>query len=314
MSADLRLSVVIVNWNTRAYLEACLTSLDEQAIPHQVIVLDNASNDGSAELVRRAFPNVHLIASDKNLGFAAGNNRAARASHGDYLLLLNPDTVVPSGTLQTLVEYADAHPEIGALGPALENPDGSHQRSCWRGYPGLGMALADALYLWKIPWLPFGTSSEYRPEELKQPLVVDHLLGACMLIRRACWQQVGEIDASYFLFLEETDWCYRAQRAGWQLVYYPYAHIVHYGQASVRQAPRKNIPLFYSSYLRFYRARHGQNSPGSFLLKGIIALACVIRMGMWRTRAAQARDTAARELAGAMTLGYRQTLTELGTL
>lgn len=314
MNDELTLSIVIVNWNALDFLNACLSSLQTQFIPHEIVVLDNASTDGSAEKVRRSFPQVRLIAAEKNLGFAAGNNFAVRQTHGKYLLLLNPDTMVAPNVLKTLVEYAEGHPEIGALGPELRNPDGSHQRSCWRGYPGLGMALADALYLWKIPWFPLTARSEFRPEELLYPISVDHLLGACILIRRSTWEQVGEIDESYFLFLEETDWCYRAQRAGWKLVYYPEVHIVHYGQASVRQAPRKNIPLFYSSYLRFYRARHGEKSAGAYILKGIIALACVIRMGMWRTRAAQARDAATGELARAMTMGYRQTLSELAAL
>lgn len=306
-------SVIIVNWNARDLMRACLASLSSQTLTPQVIVVDNASSDGSVEMLRREFPYVQLLASEKNLGFAAGNNAGARAAHGRYLLLLNPDTTAPPDTLQKLVEYADAHPELGALGPALKNADGSHQRSCWRGFPGLGMALADALYLWKAPWLPFAQQSEYRPEDLRAPRTVDHLLGACMLVRRTTWEHVGALDENYFLFLEETDWCFRAQQRGWKIGYFPDAHIIHYGQQSMRQAPRKNIPHFYSSYLRFYRNSRGKNSFGVLALKGIIAVACVIRMGMWRERAVRARDTAARELAGAMTLGYQQTLSELPT-
>ncbi len=307
-------STLIVNWNARDFLRRCLESLQAQAVTQEIFVVDNASRDGSVEMVRTEFPDVRLLASEKNLGFAAGNNLAAQHARGRYLFLLNPDTIVPPETLPALVAFADAHPKIGALGPQLQNADGSVQRSCWRGFPGLRMALADALYLWKIPWLPFAQASEYRSEELRAARRVDHLLGACMLIRHAAWEQVGALDENYFLFLEETDWCWRAQRKEWQLFYFPDAHIVHFGQQSMRQAPRKNIPQFYASYLRFYRATHNQNSIGAWTLKGIIALACLIRMGMWRERAARARDAAARELARAMTLGYRQTLSELGTL
>ena len=314
MNDAVDVSVLIVNWNAREFLRPCLASLQMQSALHNVILVDNASTDGSVESVRANFPNVHLIASEKNLGFAAGNNRAAQHSRGRYLLLLNPDTTVPPGALAKLVAYADAHPEIGALGPQLQNPDGTPQRSCWRGFPGLSMALTDALYLWKLPWLPFAQRSEYRAEELQAPRRVDHLLGACMLIRRAAWEQVGALDENYFLFLEETDWCLRAQRAGWQIVYFPDTHIVHFGQQSMRQAPSKNIPQFYASYLRFYRAQHGAKTLRAFLLKGIIAVACLIRIGMWRERARRARDAAAREVARAMTVGYRQTLSQLGTL
>lgn len=313
MMHDLAVSVLIVNWNARDLLRACLASLQTQTSPHEIIVVDNASTDDTVGMLRAEFPRVLCIASEKNLGFAAGNNLAANVARGRYLLLLNPDTTVSSGALDKLVAYADAHPDIGALGPELQNPDGSHQRSCWRGFPGLGMAFADALYLWKVPGLGFAASSEYRPDELLEPRTVDHLLGACMLIRRAAWAQVGALDENYFLFLEETDWCLRAQRAGWRSVYFPGASVIHFGQASMRQAPVKNIPQFYTSYLRFYRARHAGNALGTNALKAIIGMGCLIRIGMWRTRETKAANAAARELAREMTAGYRRAFSELGT-
>lgn len=313
MMHDAAVSVIIVNWNARDLLRTCLASLQQQTALCEIIVLDNASTDNTLGMVRAEFPHVTCIASNKNLGFAAGNNLAAKLARGRYMLLLNPDTVVPPSALDKMVAYADAHPEIGALGPELQNPDGSHQRSCWRGFPGLGMAFADALYLWKVPGLGFAVASEYRPEELLESRSVDHLLGACMLIRRAAWAQVGALDESYFLFLEETDWCLRAQHAGWRVVYFPGAHVIHFGQASMRQAPLKNIPQFYNSYVRFYRANNGQNPLGVNVLKGIIGLGCLIRIGMWQRRENRAADAGARELARAMTAGYRQTLRELGT-
>lgn len=313
MNDGIQVSVLIVNWNACRHLARCLQSLADQKIAHEVIVLDNASTDDSVAMIRSKFPGVQLVVGDRNFGFAAGNNRAARQARGRYLLLLNPDTRVQSGALHNLVSYADAHPSIAALGPELVNPDGSHQRSCWRGFPGLRMAFADAFYLWKIGWLPFGNRSEYSVAELRAPRAVDHLLGACMLIRRAAWEVVGGLDENYFLFLEETDWCMRAQHAGWKIVYYPHARVTHFGQASMRQEPHTSIPQFYKSYLYFYRAHHGSNSPGALALKGIIAVACIIRIGMWRERAARARDAANREIARGMTIGYRQTLSELGT-
>jgi GT2 family glycosyltransferase len=175
------------------------------------------------------------------------------------------------------------------------------------------MALADALYLWKIAWLPLAHASEYRDDELREPRTVDHLLGACMVIPRAAWNQVGPFNEDYFLFLEETDWCLRAQQAGLKNYYLPNTLVTHYGQASMRQEPRRNIPLFYKNYLRFYRTQHGEKAFGAYILKGIFALACLIRIGMWRKREARSSDDATRVLARGMSVGYRQTLSELGT-
>lgn len=313
MNQDIAVSVLIVNWNAREHLVRCLTSLAGQRVSHEVIFFDNASTDDSVALVRKEFPDVRLVASDVNYGFAGGNNRAAAQANGRYLLLLNPDTQAEPDAIPKLVAYADANPGFAAWGPELVNPDGSHQRSCWRGYPGLGMAFADALYLWKFSWLAIGNSSEYTPAELREPRAVDHLLGACMLVRRDAWAQLGGLDESYFLFLEETDWCLRAQKLGWKIGYFPGARVTHFGQASMRQVPAKSVPQFYKSYFHFYRAHHGAHSPGTYLLKAIIALACLIRIGMWRERAARARDHAAREIARGMTIGYRRTLSELGT-
>jgi GT2 family glycosyltransferase len=313
MSEPLAVSVLIVNWNAREHLRGCLDSLRTQTLAHETIVLDNASSDGSATMVRRDFPNVPLIVSEKNLGFAAGNNQAAKRATGTYLLLLNPDTTLPPDCLEKMVAFARRQSALGALGPQLLNPDGSRQRSCWRGFPGIRMALEDALYLWKFSRLPLAHASEYRTDELREPRPVDHLLGACLLIPREAWEQVGPLDENYFLFLEETDWCLRAQRAGRTNYYFPYAQVTHYGQASMRQEPSRNIPQFYKSYLRFYRAQHGQRAFGAVVLKGIFALACLIRIGMWRKRESGTSDGKARELARGMGLGYRQTLSELGT-
>lgn len=312
MKDEIAVSVVIVNWNARDHLKRCLGSLANQRVAHEIIVFDNASTDGSLGMLKHEFPEAHVISSDKNFGFAGGNNRAAARARGRYLLFLNPDTRLCADTLATLVAYADANPDIAALGPRLINPDGSHQRSCWRGFPGLSMALVDALYLWKLNWLPFARATEYDPAELSAPRTVDHLLGACMLIPRAAWETIGGLDERYFLFLEETDWCLRAKKAGWRIVYDPDAQVTHFGQASMRQTPRKSIPQFYKSYLYFYRAHHSKRLPGAWALKAIIALACLIRIGMWGERAARADDSGARELARGMTTGYRQTLSELG--
>jgi N-acetylglucosaminyl-diphospho-decaprenol L-rhamnosyltransferase len=307
------LSIIIVNWNARNLLVRCLESLliGTTGLATETWIVDNASTDGSVDLVRSAFPGVYLIANSQNLGFAAANNQAAMKATGRYLLLLNPDTEVPPYALRSLVRYADAHPDVGVLGPRLLNHDRTHQRSCWRGYPGISMALIDALYLWKIPWIPIARLSEYHPHQLGEPRDVDHLLGACLLVRREAWQDVGPLDERYFLFLEETDWCWRAKRAGWRVVYYPHAAIIHYGQHSIRQQPASNLPHLYRGYCRFYRRHSPEYELGLSVLKAVIAFASALRIALWTVRAWRASETAAREQCRRMVAAYQQVLREL---
>lgn len=304
-------SIFIVNWNTREFLARCLESLPLGcgALNYQVIVVDNASADGSQQFVSERFPAVKLIANSENVGFAAANNQAAKESIGRYLLLLNPDIETIPSSIAGLVYYADAHPESGALGPHLLNSNGSDQRSCWRNYPGMGMALVDALYLWKLPWIPLSWVSEYRPSEITAPRAVDHLLGACMLIRRAAWAQVGPFDESYLLGAEETDWCYRARQAGWQIVYHPDFRVTHHGQKSLWQQPAQSLPRLYSGYLQFY-IRHSSKR-WEWMLRGILALGAMMRIGLWNVRAIKARDESLRRQAKRMALGYRQVIQQL---
>jgi GT2 family glycosyltransferase len=309
MQMRVDLSVIIVNWNTREFLRRCLESLPLAcgSVNYEVWVVDNASADGSAECVRQHFQSVNLITNIENVGFAAANNQAAQKANGRYLLLLNPDTEPLPKSIAGLGAYADAHPEIGVIGPRLLNSDGSDQRSCWRGYPGLEMAIVDAFYLWKLSWIPVTWLSEYRPDELRQPHLVDHLLGACILIRRSAWEKVGPLDERYFLGSEETDWCYRARKLGWQIVFHPGYQVVHHGQKSAWQQPSKNLPHLYSGYLRFYCKHHGGGLRLG-LLNLILALGAFIRTGLWTVRWLAARSDESRKQAAAMVRGYWRVL------
>lgn len=188
------------------------------------------------------------------------------------------------------------------------------QRSCWRGYPGILAALIDALYLWKIPWLSLVKHSEYTPDELREIRDVDHLLGACMLIPRAVWNKVGPLDEGYFLFLEETEWCQRAQKLGLRRVYYPYASVVHYGQHSMRQQPIRNLPHLYHSYCRFYRQSRPGNWLGLIVVKLVIGLATLLRSLLWAFRYTYASQDNQRGVALSMLKGYQQVLRQLPTL
>ncbi|MCC7359786.1 MAG: glycosyltransferase family 2 protein [Anaerolineales bacterium] len=309
---DPDIAILIVSYNAAGVLPACLDSLPAGAagLSSETIVVDNASTDDSVTVLRERYPQIRLFANPQNVGFAAANNQAAAAARARYLLLLNPDTVVRPGALRALVTCAEAHPQAGTLGPRLLNADGTPQRSCWRGFPGLGMALADALYLWKLPGLPLARGAEYRPSELTDTREVDHLLGAALLVSRALWEQLGGLDSSYFLFLEETDWCYRAQRAGRPSYFTPEAVIVHLGEHSMRQNPRRNLPQFYRSYCQFYRKHHTPGLIRRALLKAIIAAAAIVRLALWGWRRLR-RPGAARAQARAMQAGYAQVLVQL---
>lgn len=305
-------AVVIVNWNACTLLVNCLRSLIAQdGVTKQVIVVDNASTDSSVEAVRACFPEVRLLANSRNVGFAAANNQGARLATGRYLLLLNPDTELSAGSLADLVLFADAHPDAVAIGPRLLNADGSQQRSAWRGFPGLATALIDALYLWKLPWLPISRTSELTQDELRRPQSVDHLLGACILIRRAAWEGVGPLDERFFLFLEETDWCRRARAGGWQVLYTPEPSITHFGQQSMRQVPVHSLPHLYRSTCLFYRKHHAHRSGGLMLLKVIMALAVLMRLGLWTVRYGRAKQVSSRQQAVRTLAGYTRVLREL---
>lgn len=310
------ISIIVINWNAEKVISRCLSSLREANLGSaEIIVIDNASSDRSVGLLRAEFPEVKLVTNDVNIGFAAANNQAAGLSAGQNLLFLNPDTEVSNhNALAELQNYITNHPDIGVIAPQLRNPDGSIQRSAWWGYPGLSAAIIDAFYLWKIPWLPCIHRSEVIGSKLVDATEVDHLLGAFMLIPRKAWDEVGPMDDRYFLFLEETEWCRRAKRSGWRVVYYPKTYITHFGQHSMRQQPSQNLPHLYRSYCRFYRESQNSTRLGLALLKIIILWAVIIRFCLWFGRTVITRWYGMKDQAWSMLNGYIQVLRELPSM
>jgi hypothetical protein len=281
------ISVCLVNLNTVDLLRDCLKSIFEQKgrVSVEAIVVDNASTDGSVEMVRQEFPQVKLIANKEYLGFAAGNNQAFSVAQGRYLLYLNTDTVVLAGALEAMLEFMDEHSEAGAMGCKLLNADGSLQRSCWRGFPSLQMALVDAFYLWRLtPGLAWVRASEIGPEELQNTLEVDHLLGACILIRREALDQVGFLKEDYIIFLEETDLCYRMKQHGWRIYFDPKGQVIHYGQQTGRKIPVWTTVQKYRNYYRFCRENKLCSGPKLLMLKVVFMIASLIRIGLWAVR------------------------------
>ena len=236
-AAEVDLSVVIPSYNTRELMEQALRTVDEasEGLRVQVIVVDNASRDGSQEMVEAGFPHVELIRNDRNLGFGGANNIAFRRVKGRHVLLLNSDTIVGADTLRTLVEFMDEHPEAGAAGCRILNPDGSLQLDCRRGFPTPSAAFYKLTGLSRL----FPRSRRFArynltyldPEETSE---VDALSGSCMIVRGRVLEEVGGFDEDYFMYGEDLDWCFRMGQAGWKIHYVPATQIIHFGGASGR--------------------------------------------------------------------------------
>ena len=256
------LSVVVLSWNVRDLLRECLKSVvRDGGLATEIIVVDNASDDGSVEMVRAEFPDVRLIANATNRGYAGGNNDGIAAAVGRYVMILNPDTVTQGNALAAMVAYADAHPDVGVVGPQLLNPDGSAQSSR-RRFPTLMTALFEST--WLQPLAPRGVLRHYYmlDQSDDETQEVDWVTGACFLVRREAIQQVGGLDESFFMYSEELDWCRRIKQAGWQVVYLPTAQVVHYvGKSSDQVVAQRHI-YFQTSKVRYLRKHHGKLAAG----------------------------------------------------
>ncbi len=248
------LSVIIVSFNTRALLEACLRSLGQTRVALEVFVVDNGSTDGSVELVRAQFPQVRLLLPGRNLGFAAANNMALRRATARHVLLLNPDAAVEPGALEAVVNFLDQHPDVGALGGQLTYGDGSFQHSVFH-FPTLPMIFLDFFPL-NHRLLNSRLNGRYPRRWYDRSFDVDHPLGAFMAVRRTVLEDVGLLDPSYFMYCEEIDWAYRIRRAGWRICYVPDARAVHHaGQSTSRLHRQMFVELYRSRYLLYRRYR-----------------------------------------------------------
>ncbi|MGI5914983.1 MAG: glycosyltransferase family 2 protein [Anaerolineae bacterium] len=249
-------SVIIVNWNTRDLLEQCLASVYETAADmcHEVIVVDNASTDGSVEMIRRRFPDVQIVQNHENVGFARANNQAAQVATGRYLLLLNSDARLCPGALGALRSVLRDRPCAGIVGARLLHADGAFQAG-HSDFPGL---VQDALILSGLGRALYGRwYPSHGPGVEQGSRSVDSVEGACMLIHRDAFASVGGFDEGYFMYAEEVDLCYRMRPAGWEVWYQPKAEVIHYGGGSSRSRPTAREADLYTSRVRFYRTHYG---------------------------------------------------------
>lgn len=253
------LAVIIVSFNTRDLLHACLASLADCTLPLSIIVVDNASFDGSVQMVRESFPTVAVIETGCNLGFAAANNLGMQqAAEADYLLLLNPDTVVHPGAIEQLVAFLDAHPRVGMVSPRLRNPDGSLQRAAFR-FPTLLMSIFEVFPPGAALPGRFYNSwwhGRYPQEAADAPFPIDHPLGACMLVRRAVLAHVGGFDERYFMYSEEVEWCWRIRQAHWAIWQLPTAWVTHVGGGATRQFRRRMLVELHRSRIQFFHQHY----------------------------------------------------------
>lgn len=286
------LAIIIVSYNVRPLLGECLRSLyASEGCSFQVWVVDNCSADDSAAMVRSEFPQVQLIESPVNGGFAYANNLALRAlgflDNPDrpasfprdafrYVLLLNPDTLLPPDALRELLAYMDQHPEVGICGPKLVRQDGTLDLACRRSFPTPEVALYRMVGLSRL----FPASRRFGrynltyldPDEVAE---VDSVVGAFMLVRRDAIAQAGPLDESFFLYGEDLDWALRMKQRGWKVMYYPEVTVLHYKGESSRQDSERATLEFYRSMLIFYRKHYAKNT--FFLLRWLIVSAIYLR-------------------------------------
>lgn len=261
------LSIGIVNWNTEAVLKKCLESIYQktQGISYEIFVVDNASRDGSVDMVRALFPEVCLIINPENRGFAAANNQALRLAKGQYFLFLNPDTIIHDNALTTMVQFMEKHPEAGAIGCKLLNEDGSTQNSI-RRFPTFTTVLLETTIMGRFPLLK-RTMGVFKIKDFSfdQTIEVDAVCGAALLVRRDVLEDVGPMDEGYFMFIEELDLCQRIWAKGYQVFFVPDAQIIHLGGESRNQNPEGLMLVGLKSLFRYFKKFRG--SPKTFLFK-----------------------------------------------
>lgn len=264
-----RIAIVIVNYNTRELLRACLASIPAGFVTGScdIWVVDNGSSDESLAMVRSEFPTVRCVQSDHNGGFAYANNLALRCilaadNVADYIMILNPDTVITVGAIDVLVDYLRTNATVGVVGPRLLLPDGSLDLACRRSFPTPEVSLWRMTGLARLfPLHPRFGRYNMTFVAVSQTIAVDALVGACMVMPTAVVREVGLLDETYFMYGEDLDWCYRFKQYGWQIVYVADAVVHHVKRASSRQQPVQTIHYFYDAMRIFFRRYYADTTP-----------------------------------------------------
>lgn len=270
------ISIIIVNWNTRDLLEQCLHSIQKNitTLSIETIVVDNASSDGSREMVLSLFPETIIIINQENLGFATANNIGIKCANGKYLCLINSDIIVMSNCLQSLFLYMENNPQVGIAGPQIQNPDGSLQPSA-RRFPTLPTAIYSAIALDTL----FPKSNVFSCDFMKfwdhnTIRSVDILSGCFWFVRKSAIDQVGLLDERFFFYTEDVDWCKRFNENGWDIVLYPNAKAIHFGGASSSSEPLRCFVNMMEARCRYWRKHHGRLKTGLWVLINLFHYGC----------------------------------------
>jgi GT2 family glycosyltransferase len=268
------LSIIIVNYNVRQFLENALTSLLRalEGMRGEIIVVDNASDDGSVEMVREKFPGVRLIVNTTNVGFARANNAALRDATGTCLLLINPDTIVQEDTLQVMTGFLGRNPDVGLAGCTILNPDGTLQLACRRSFPTPWVAFTKIMGLSSLfprsRWFGRYNLTYLPPEETYE---VEAISGSFMMMTRAAYEKVGGLDEMFFMYGEDLDWCYRVRQAGFKVFYVHRTKIIHYKGESTRRSDIDEIRVFYHAMQQFVEKHFSRSvAVEMFLTLGIL--------------------------------------------
>lgn len=268
----MKISVIIVSWNVKAFLLECIRSilLQRLTVPVEIIVVDNGSSDGSPEAVKKSFPNVQLICNKENYGFAKANNIGIKTSQGDYLFLINSDVIVHEGCFDKMISYMTTHPEIGILSPKIVDSKGQVQRSCM-GYPSLWNTFSRAMALDSL--FPksklFGSQllTYWGHNEIRSVEVIN---GCFWMLRRSAIEHVGLLDENFFIYGEDIDWCRRFYERGWKLVFFPDAKVTHYGGASSANAPARFYLEQQRAKYQYWTKHHSRLASTVFLLINLL--------------------------------------------
>lgn len=251
---NIKLSIIIVNYNTRVILDECIGSILKNPFHEnfEVIVIDNASSDGSVEFIRQKYPSVMLLVNEKNLGFAGANNRGVKTARGKYILLLNSDAEVLDGSLDKMFDYMETNPSVGIVGPKLIGAGGKIIQMSWGWLPTILKELLQKIFtpehIFKYEFLQLMVKFLERKQR-----EVELVSGACMFIRKEVLNSVGLLDENFFLYFEEPDFCMRVHNAGWKIIFLPDVEVIHKLGQTMKKIGKETLITYRKSQLYFYK-------------------------------------------------------------
>jgi len=300
-NSDIDVSIIIVSWNTRQITCDCIRSIYGQPskVDYEAIVVDNASSDDSVEMIKRDYPQVILIENKQNQGFAAANNQGIAIAKGRYVLLLNSDTIILDDAITKTIAYADNHEDAGIVGCRVLNSDRTLQPTCFM-FPSIWNMLLSSSYLYKL--FPKGKffgrerMTWWDRDDIRE---VDVVTGCFMLVRREAIEQVGLMDERFFIYAEETDWCYRFKKARWKILFTPSAEIIHLGDRSAKQKKYEMLLQLRGSILLFMK-KH-KSFLTYTLARLLVACFFFLRVPYWLLRAVFSRNSRSNNISIART-------------